>query len=107
MDRVHGFFICYDIRHPQRLRKVHRLVKRYAHQLQESVYYCQVKTSVMSECKLKLEALIDQQIDDVRIYQLRHRSPIYWMGRPIQADGILDFSLPFGSDIKTNMGTVG
>lgn len=99
MDRIHSFFICYDIRQPKRLGQVHRLVKRYAHQVQESVYYCQVKTSVMTDFKTQLERVIDLDVDDVRIYRLIHNRPIFWMGKSIHQNGIMDFSLPAVSEM--------
>jgi len=37
------YLVCYDIRDPKRLRKVHRLMKAYGEPWQYSVFYCTLK----------------------------------------------------------------
>jgi CRISPR-associated protein Cas2 len=38
MRRCH--LVCYDIRHPKRLRRVHRILKGYGEAWQFSVFFC-------------------------------------------------------------------
>ncbi|QYK48355.1 MAG: CRISPR-associated endonuclease Cas2 [Phycisphaeraceae bacterium] len=37
------FLVCYDIREPKRLRRIHKLMKAYGEPWQYSVFYCTLK----------------------------------------------------------------
>lgn len=38
-----SYLVCYDIRDPKRLRRVHKLLKAYGESWQYSVFYCTLK----------------------------------------------------------------
>lgn len=37
------YLVCYDVREPKRLRRIHRLMKAYGEPWQYSVFYCTLK----------------------------------------------------------------
>jgi len=37
------YLVCYDVREPNRLRRIHRLMKAYGEPWQYSVFYCTLK----------------------------------------------------------------
>ena len=65
---INDFVICYDIAHPKRLQKVHKLVSKHLTQLQYSVYYGRLTNQVMDDIIKGLQCIIDCDEDDVRIY---------------------------------------
>ena len=89
-----NYLLCYDISQPKRLRRVHCCVRRYGQRLQNSVYYIGATPAQLRKLCGELAALINAREDDVRIYPLYKHRPIYWLGQPVDADGIMDFSLP-------------
>lgn len=68
MHKKH-FLICYDITHPKRLQRLHRLVSNQCFQLQYSVYYATLYPKQMDELIQKIEKIINRHHDDVRIYE--------------------------------------
>jgi len=62
------YIISYDIREPRRLLRVMRRVRKSAVPLQYSVYFAEL-TLAQRDCLLRdLAVLIDDRVDDVRIY---------------------------------------
>ena len=65
---INDFVICYDIAHPKRLQKVHKLVSKHLTQLQYSVYYARLTNQVIDDIIKSLQCIIDCDEDDVRVY---------------------------------------
>ena len=65
---INDFVICYDIAHPKRLQKVHKLVSKHLTQLQYSEYYGRLTTQTMDGIINGLQSIIDSDEDDVRVY---------------------------------------
>ncbi len=66
-----NFLICYDISDTKRLRKIAKLLESLAIRIQYSIYY--YKDASADEMKVivkKLNELIDQDDDDIRIYKV-------------------------------------
>lgn len=63
-----GFILCYDIRDPRRLQKVHRVVARATRRLQWSVYYFEGHRARLFELVERTEAQMNRREDDLRIY---------------------------------------
>ena len=59
MHKKH-FLICYDITHPKRLQRLHRLVSNQCFQLQYSVYYATLYPKQMDELIQKIEKIINR-----------------------------------------------
>ncbi|ABM61405.1 CRISPR-associated endonuclease Cas2 [Halorhodospira halophila] len=70
-ERAIDHLVCYDIRKPARLRRVHRLMKEWGVPLQYSVFYCRLVPSARHQLAEALRREIDERVDDVRIYALQ------------------------------------
>lgn len=85
MQKSHWYLIQYDIRHPKRLRRVHRLLKTCAFALQESVFAWQGTLNQLDNLQQQLQKIINAKEDDIRGYRIRY--PLMLFGE-----------LPFTSD---------
>ncbi len=66
-----NFLICYDISSPKRLQKIAKLLESFTIRIQYSLYYCMdASAEEMKELVKKLNELIDQEEDDIRIYKV-------------------------------------
>lgn len=63
-----NWIICYDIRCPKRLQRVHRFCKKSAIPLQKSVFALKADEERLDLWMNGLETLIDPATDDIRIY---------------------------------------
>lgn len=68
--RLQRVLICYDISDARRLRRVHRLVKDYAHPLQFSVFVADLNPQQIDLLWGQLEALIDPDVDRLHLFRL-------------------------------------
>jgi CRISPR-associated protein Cas2 len=75
------YLVCYDIAAPNRLARVYRFMKEQGLHLQLSVFLCSLNWPELSEIKAKLNDLIDEAEDDVRIYPLPAGATIVALGR--------------------------
>lgn len=62
------YLICYDIRSPKRLKKVHKVITQYAISVQLSVYWADLDKQNLKQMITLLEKVIDNKVDDIRIY---------------------------------------
>ena len=65
-----NYLVCYDITEPRRLAKVYKFIKGKGLHIQYSVFHCSLTWPNLLEIKEKLNYLIDEKEDDVRIYPL-------------------------------------
>jgi len=79
--------VCYDIRDPVRLNRVHRLVSRWAVMIQYSVYYFHGDDEKVQALCSALRTLIDEKQDDVRIYPLGAQPKWHMMGKALFPPG--------------------
>jgi CRISPR-associated protein Cas2 len=68
MRRRH--LLCYDIREPGRLRRVHRVAREWGHPLQYSVFVCDLTPSERIMCIDALAAVADATVDSVTLFDL-------------------------------------
>lgn len=61
------FLVCYDIREPKRLKRVHKIVRDFGEPLQYSVFACRMTECVRAELERRLLEEIDQRVDNVMI----------------------------------------
>lgn len=80
--------VCYDIREPRRLGRVHRRMKRWGFPLQYSLFYCWLTPAEHNRLARELTELIDTKADDVRIYAIQESMPAQWLGRRPLPDGV-------------------
>lgn len=59
------FVIAYDIRHPQRLRRVHKTMKKYGWSMQYSVFVSDLDAMEVIDLKFELAEIINHREDSV------------------------------------------
>lgn len=62
--------VAYDITDPRRLYRTARLLRRYGHRVQQSVFECHLDARTVPRLVVELEGLIDARVDRVAIYRL-------------------------------------
>lgn len=65
-----SYLVCYDIRDPKRLRKVHKTLMGYGEPWQLSVFYCVLKKIDRVRLQSALEAVMNKKEDQVLILDL-------------------------------------
>ena len=75
-----NFLICYDIRHPKRLNKVHKIVSQKAISVQLSVYTANLNEIELNEIIEALNNVINVKEDDIRIYPIRAIKSEHFIG---------------------------
>jgi CRISPR-associated protein Cas2 len=68
-DRMR-YLVAYDIRHPRRLRRVHRVAKDHGEPLQYSVFVCDLTAMELIALKRALLAEIKTTEDSIGIFDL-------------------------------------
>lgn len=82
--KFHDYLVCYDIKHARNLRAVNRYMRGTGIPIQRSVFICRLAGRQHAEMIEKLESLVDDGTDDVRIYRMRATSEITFQGcRPL------------------------
>lgn len=64
------YLLTYDVRHPRRLRRVHRVAKYYGDPLQYSVFVCDLTPIELIGLKAALLGEINSREDSVGIFDL-------------------------------------
>lgn len=62
------YLVSYDIPDDKRRTKVAKCMLDYAKRVQYSVFECQLEKEQLDELKSRLQKLIDQETDNLRIY---------------------------------------
>lgn len=90
------YLVCYDIRDPQRLRRVHRVMKGYGQAWQYSVFFCVLKDIDRVRMQTDLEALMNLRDDQALIIDMgsdvdASREAITTVGQalPVQKLGVV------------------
>lgn len=70
---IRNYIISYDIRHPKRLQRVHKVLLGYGIPLQYSVFYLKNSRKLdVDEVWEKLAQLINKKEDDIRLYPVNN-----------------------------------
>lgn len=64
------YLVCYDIREPKRLRRVHKLMKAFGEAWQYSVFYCTLKAIDRVRMENALREILNLKQDQVLILDL-------------------------------------
>jgi len=90
------YLICYDVRDPKRLRRVHKLMKAYGEPWQYSVFYCTLKAIDRVRLETELRETMNLKEDQVLIVDLggnedaaRESSTFLGVGIPEQESGMV------------------
>jgi len=65
-----SYLVCYDVRDPKRLRRVHRTMKAYGEPWQFSVFYCTLRAIDRVRLQSDLEGIMNLKKDQVLIVDL-------------------------------------
>ena len=80
--------LCYDIRDPKRLQRVHNCVKKVGLAMQYSVFYLVMSNADLTQLLNRLLTIIDSSRDDIRVYAISRFEDITLMGASMLADGV-------------------
>jgi len=90
------YLVCYDVRDPKRLRRVHKLMKAYGEPWQYSVFYCTLKAIDRVRLETALRETMHLKEDQVLIVDLganedaaRDSSTFLGVGVPEQESGMV------------------
>jgi CRISPR-associated protein Cas2 len=83
LNESRRWLVAYDIREPRRLARVHRLLGRVAVPVQYSVFAASGSHADMRRLADELRGLIDESVDDVRIYSIPTNAFVYSIGRTL------------------------
>lgn len=82
------WLICYDIREPRRLRRVHRVLRTHGATVQYSAFAVRASDHALADLLALLRDQIDARVDDVRAYHVPARCKVWALGTQNLADGI-------------------
>jgi CRISPR-associated protein Cas2 len=90
-----SYLVCYDIRDPKRLRRVHKILKGYGEAWQFSVFFCVLKAIDRVRLQTDLEEEMNQK-DQAMILDLgsnekdaREAATVIGLPLPEQESGII------------------
>ena len=90
------YLVCYDIRDPKRLRRVHKVLQGYGEAWQFSVFFCVLKDIDRVRLQTDLEEHMDQKQDQAMILDLgpnekeaREAAKVIGQPLPEQESGIV------------------
>ena len=81
------WLLAYDIRDPKRLQRVWRCLRQEGVRLQYSVYLLAGSRGHIEQLLAQLQPLIDERVDDVRVYPLSENTRIWGLGTQFGDDG--------------------
>lgn len=82
------WLIAYDVAHPRRLRRCHRVLCAHAIPLQESVFLFDGSKVGFHACMRRVCALLHARDDDLRAYPLPHGGLCRALGNGALPEGI-------------------
>jgi len=80
------WLIAYDIREPNRLRGLHRYLRRQGLPCQYSVFLVEATAGQIVEILQDVKAIVDEKVDDVRMYHLTAMSRMWALGRQFSVE---------------------
>lgn len=90
------YLVCYDIRDPKRLRRVHKVLKGYGEAWQFSIFFCVLKDIDRVRLQTDLEEEMNQKEDQTMILDLgpnekevREAAMVIGQSLPEQDSGIV------------------
>ena len=81
------YVAAYDVADPARLRRVHRVVRRFASSGQKSAFECFLNPSERRELLAETRALLDEDEDRFALLRVEERSAPVLLGAATPADG--------------------
>lgn len=91
LNATRGWLISYDISHPKRLNRAHRLLVKHATPLQYSVFCFEGNATQLGRLMKRIQEIIDKTMDDVRAYPLPENLLVDILGKRHLPDGVALF----------------
>lgn len=88
------YFLSYDIKGIRAGQRVHRLIRKQAQMLLESLYLYQGTAETAGKLLWQLRQEAKTSAPNIVMYRLRQGSPLYVAGQIANTQGIVDLSLP-------------
>ena len=82
------WLVCYDIREPRRLRRVHRVLRKRGATVQYSAFSVRTDDAGVRDLLETLRGEIAEQADDVRAYHVPARCKVWAIGKQMLPDGV-------------------
>lgn len=89
LNQPRRWLIAYDLRDHRRIARVHRLLTQVAVPMQYSVFAARGSPAAMRQLARQIEALIDVEVDDVRMYPIPERPLLHTIGGTMLPDDAL------------------
>jgi CRISPR-associated protein Cas2 len=81
------WLICYDIRCPKRLSRLHRFLCQHAAPVQYSVFIGEYRRSEIDWLCQQISGIIENRVDDVRCYPIPREPCLSMIGTPRCPEG--------------------
>ena len=94
------YLVCYDIRCPKRLGRVHRYLKKRAVALQYSVFLAKLSVKEREALLSGLRVIIHEQFDDVRVYPLPKSPDWCTLGKPLWDEGLQFYGVELPPQVR-------
>ncbi len=82
------WLICYDIRNPKRLLRIHRYLRQRGVAVQYSAFGLELDDRQLRQVLDDLEMLMDPRVDDIRAYHIPAHCRIWKWGRQTLPEGL-------------------
>lgn len=83
------WLLAHDIRDPRRLQRVWRFMRGEGLRMQYSVYVLEGSRQQLDRVLQQLRGLLDERVDDVRVYAIGQSTRIWGLGRQFEDGGNL------------------
>lgn len=84
MAHSNWYLVAYDISHPRRLQRVHRLLKKRALPVQKSVFFFQGHEGQLKQLLDEVATLMKKKEDDLRAWPVDRMGEAWMYGRGIE-----------------------
>lgn len=98
------YVICYDVRDPKRLGRLHRMLKKHALAVQYSVFGARMGIRGVQALVQKIRQEIDSEADDVRLYRTPEDCEVEMAGRGGQTTRHVLFHAELARFLRANLG---
>lgn len=99
LNESRRWLIAYDLRDDRRIARVHRLLTKVAVPVQYSVFAARGSQAAMRQLARQIEALIDADADDVRMYPIPERPLLHTIGGTMLPDDALLLDAETGLEV--------
>jgi CRISPR-associated endonuclease Cas2 len=89
MERPGWYMVCYDIAHPGRLARIHRIMKKNGIAAQKSVFFVQNTEKGIKDLLGEIASVIKKDEDDIRAYPVESPQKVWTTGGILESFPLL------------------